>query len=405
MFAKFSRILCLISAALMLVPGELVLALEEGRVIVVSPKVGEVIDRDERDLYGLFRASSNFISAVILQLPDSSYVAEIREETDGGRQVRTLPIDKATLDGLREVIDGPVQRPLDVKARQLTAQDYFKIQNKVREANKQATILMREKWTRERWRHESRYDRGMSYRTTGGLLGFTIGAAAGMLVGKGLQGRKTKEQIIHERTRTEQGEWGDTYSITEYSTECVYSYKNKHAPIYGAVIGGLAGGFAGYCLSKNSDKKYYILVPIDIRTLETESSALRPCIGLATLGPIMGAITGYALYTPMSSRSDWAETPKVGEEKKFDWGLCIGGYLAGTMLGGGIISGYTERAEHKRLWERSLLWEEALEEKPESSLDIQLVPLDPTAFSFQPRRLPNGEIVYEYRWNLVQARF
>ena len=105
MLTKFSKVLCMVAAMLMLVPGEPLLAQEKGQVVVISPKVGEIIDRDERHFYGIFPASRDFHSAVILQRPDGSYVAEITEEYRGVRKVRTLPIDSLTLDRLRNRID------------------------------------------------------------------------------------------------------------------------------------------------------------------------------------------------------------------------------------------------------------------------------------------------------------
>jgi hypothetical protein len=105
MLAKFPKVLCLAGSILMLVPGELVLAREEGRVIVISPQVGETIDREERDRYGLFPASQDFYSAQILKYLDGSYMAEITEEYSGVKKVRALPIDPPTLDRLRNRID------------------------------------------------------------------------------------------------------------------------------------------------------------------------------------------------------------------------------------------------------------------------------------------------------------
>jgi hypothetical protein len=105
MFEKAWKILCMVSIALMLVPITSVQAQEKGDVVVISPKVGEVIDRQERDRYSLFHASHNFQSAVILQRPDGSYVVEITEGVSGAEQVRTLPIDRQTLDQLGDQIE------------------------------------------------------------------------------------------------------------------------------------------------------------------------------------------------------------------------------------------------------------------------------------------------------------
>jgi hypothetical protein len=111
MNAKRFRIGFVTSLMLVFLQGGLIYGQEEGQVIVISPRVGEVIDREERNRYQLFSASRDFHCAGIFQLPDSSYVAEITENTDGVKRIRTLPIDQRTLDLLREQIARPHQRP------------------------------------------------------------------------------------------------------------------------------------------------------------------------------------------------------------------------------------------------------------------------------------------------------
>lgn len=357
----------------------------EGKVIVISPKVGESIDRDERDRYQLFPGSLNFLSAVILQLPDSSYVAEITEEQDGDKKVRTITIDQHILDELRGLIDTGVGPSPTLKGRFPTRpkdlETIIQQQSAVKKAKEQAKIMMKEKWTKERWREESSYDRGLSYRASGAVLGFTLGAMAGMLIGKGFQGRKVERSIHHP------GEWEGP----EAWTEAFYSYEHRYAPLWGGAIGGIGGAATGYYFGKKADKQYYILVPRNIRTMQTESPGSANCVfGFSIMGPIMGGVAGYALYMPTSGEAG----------KDFGWPHFAGGFFAGGALGSAFMSGYTSRAKYKRLWEESLL-----EKKPESSLDIQLMPLDPTAFALQARRLPSGEIIYEYHVDMLRVRF
>ena len=111
MLSRTFKSLILVSVALTLSFGDWAEAQEKGQVIVINPKVGVVIDREERDRYHLFSASRDFHCATIFQLPDSSYVAEITENTDGVKRVRTLPIDQRTLDLLGEQIAQPRRSP------------------------------------------------------------------------------------------------------------------------------------------------------------------------------------------------------------------------------------------------------------------------------------------------------
>ena len=365
-----------------------------GKVIVISEKVGETIDREERSRYRLFPGSLNFLSAIILQLPDSSYAAEITEEKEGIKQVRTLPIDQETLEKLREHINYYEKRlPIDSpfppivpakpsspsETRHLSPLEHMTIKGKVKEAKKQAKIMMKEKWTKERWREESRHDRATSYRSAGGVLGFALGATAGMLIGKGLQGRKVERTVYHP------GGWNDPSWTEEF-----YSYKHRHAPIWGAAIGGIGGAVTGYYFGKKADKEYYILIPRNIRMMETKPSRSGCLFGFGLLGPIMGGVAGYSLYMPMSGDAS----------EDFGWPQFACGFFAGGFLGSAVISSYNRRAKYKRLWEESLL-----EEKLESSLDIQIMPLDPTTFALRPRRLPSGEIIYEYHVDMLRVHF
>lgn len=345
---------------------------EAGKVIVLSDKVGEIIDLEERNFYQLFLFSENFQSAIILQLPDSSLVIQITEMKEGVQQQLIMQVDQEILEEFREIIE---------KKPKLIG---IKDQAKIFEAKKQAKILAKEKWTKERWREESLNDRGLSYRTTGTMLGFTLEAAAGMLIGKGFQGRKERKvETYHE------GGWGEPWTYTEY----FYSYEHKHAPHWGAAIGGIAGAGVGYFLGKKADKEYYILVPQSIRVEKTKSSWFENyLVGFGVVGPITGAIAGWALYTPTYSENEPTEN--------FWGGEFLGGYLVGAIVGTKMMAALKGRAKRKKLGEASLL-----EEKSESSLDIEFIPLDPTAFSIYPRMSPSGEIFYEYRMEVLRVRF
>jgi hypothetical protein len=48
-----------------------------GTVVILSDKVGPIIDLEERNFYKLFLSIQNFESAVLLQRPDSSYIFKV----------------------------------------------------------------------------------------------------------------------------------------------------------------------------------------------------------------------------------------------------------------------------------------------------------------------------------------
>ncbi len=75
------------------------------KVIVISEKVGELIDEQERRLYHLFPWTQGFESAVFLQLPDGSYVAEITFEKDGEEKKNRISQSKTAITELRNYIE------------------------------------------------------------------------------------------------------------------------------------------------------------------------------------------------------------------------------------------------------------------------------------------------------------
>lgn len=357
-------------------------------VVVVDERVGQSFDLEERNRYGLFLFARDFQSAAIVQLPDGTYIAEITEVTNGEQCIRTLPFAQEELDQIRERISGfdelsPAVRDSISSLHQtilplggMPAINQFLI---ITDAQQQAKVLAQQEWSTERWREERLHDRGGSYRKAGAMLGCALGAAAGMLVGKGFQGKKV------ERTEHHSGGWGSNW------TEEFYSYEHKYAPHWGAAIGGVGGAVLGHVLGKKADKEYYILVPRRIRVAETKSSGFGNFLfGFVVVGPIMGGIAGWSLHTPMSGRSGETDFGVQG----------LWGYLAGAILGTATIAAFKGRTKHRELSEESLLKEEG---KPSAS--IQVIPLDSDTFGLNLKTFPSGETYCEYRMDLVRVRF
>ena len=68
---------------------------EEGKVIVIiSEKVGEVIDRQERDTYHLFQSFIDFHSAIFYMLPDTTYEIHITYIEKGAQKTQIMRISK-----------------------------------------------------------------------------------------------------------------------------------------------------------------------------------------------------------------------------------------------------------------------------------------------------------------------
>lgn len=119
MFTKFFKTLLLVSVALMLVPGVRSHAQEEGKVIVISPKVGEVIDLEERNRHKLFQTFSEFKSAMFLQLPDSTFAVKIVYLENGVQKSQLWKLSVQELQrNYKEPIDMSEPQSLSFRAKE-----------------------------------------------------------------------------------------------------------------------------------------------------------------------------------------------------------------------------------------------------------------------------------------------
>jgi len=87
---------------------------DQGKVIIISDQVGEVIDLEERNKYNLFPGIRGFQSAVFLILPNGSYFCKITylDETTGEEKVRRFPQIKAAIQQLRKIINKKSQEKI-----------------------------------------------------------------------------------------------------------------------------------------------------------------------------------------------------------------------------------------------------------------------------------------------------
>lgn len=239
-------------------------------------------------------------------------------------------------------------------------------------------------WTKERWMEEYRYDQGATYRSSGGALGFILGAVVGMLIGKGFQGKKV--------TRTEKYNGWFKSSTTKH-----YSYENKNTPHLGAIIGCIAGGVAGYYLGKKADKQYYIDVPKYIRIQKTTSSvSANSLTGFLLFGPLLAILTTWAFDTRSSvTTGGLLNLPDLGD---FNTGLVA--YIVSSITRIIIAAGSNNRETHIKMWEES-----SQEKKLESTLDIRFMSSEPSVFTIIPKKLPGGETYHEYKLDIDRAHF
>lgn len=94
MSKKLFKTLLLLSVILMFVFVERSHSQEEGKVIIISPKVGKVIDRQERDTYHLFQGFIDFHSAIFHVMSDTTYEIHITYLEKGVQKTQIWRISK-----------------------------------------------------------------------------------------------------------------------------------------------------------------------------------------------------------------------------------------------------------------------------------------------------------------------
>ncbi len=105
MSKKFFKTFLLLSVILLFVFVELSHSQEEGKVVIISEKVGEVIDRQERDTYRLFQSFIDFHSATFYMLPDTTYEIHITYIEKGAQKTQIMRISKPEINNYINAID------------------------------------------------------------------------------------------------------------------------------------------------------------------------------------------------------------------------------------------------------------------------------------------------------------
>jgi len=85
--------------------GDIIWAEVNEKVVIISDKIGELIDIQEREYYNILPAIKNFKSAVFLQLPDSSYILEVKYEKDGEKKILRIKQTEEDIEKIRYYIE------------------------------------------------------------------------------------------------------------------------------------------------------------------------------------------------------------------------------------------------------------------------------------------------------------
>ena len=347
---------------------------QDEKEIILHQKIGKIISREERDYFGLFPKIKNFESAMIVQLEDNTYQLLVTVREKGILQQEHHGIEKELLQIYRkhienfDILSEKEKRSFAINEPEHADRHYYKIPAEYQNyfSNKQ--------WTGNSWSEESKYDGKLSLRTSGSLLGFTLGSAIGMVAGLDLKGQKIKDE-------------NRSGFPSQTTAKEKYTYKDKKATFVTGIIGGVLGATIGYFEGRSLDKKYYQTVPREFRTNSINSSGAMRTIGsFVLIGGVMSILCGYALYSPESQKNG---LERIGFEESFF------GYGLYSVLSFFWTSGFAHREAHYESWET----------EKKKSLGIRLYPLQPALISL---RMPEYGSVSKrtiYGFNLLRISF
>ena len=80
-------------------------AQDSAYVVVLSPKVGNVIDNAERQHYGFFQNVKDFYSAAIVRRMDGKFFARITLSSSGANEIQSIPLSESSVFRYAEKIE------------------------------------------------------------------------------------------------------------------------------------------------------------------------------------------------------------------------------------------------------------------------------------------------------------
>ena len=107
MFGKYLLSLSLFISIVYFPSNQLCAQEEEGEIVIISERIGEEIDKNEREEFELFPNIKGFQSAVLLKSPDNRYVFRITslDEQTGKLKNERVKMSEESIDNIRYQID------------------------------------------------------------------------------------------------------------------------------------------------------------------------------------------------------------------------------------------------------------------------------------------------------------
>lgn len=295
-----------------LTPYSIAIAEDSEKVIVVSDKVGEIIDAQERAKYGLWPEIKGFKSAIFFQLSDGSYVAEVIYEENGEEKKVRTPQSEMAIKSLKtyiaKVSKGEIQpAPLaneektdEEKSGKYTKGELVSISGKVG-----ASIDKKESNEYALFRNIPDFERATFYSLKEGGYLIEIQTTTDTLISviqdKGMASILRDYLDRYDEVRLNRESFEKKWSIVSYDEQGIPITENEmsgyHKKLYCCAAGScLGGGAVGFVTGVALE-----VISSDIDILNTEEENKRQFVsGFA--GAAAGAVAGYFIGNSFDNR-------------------------------------------------------------------------------------------------------
>jgi hypothetical protein len=268
-------------------------AVESVRMVTVSPRVGPVIDVDERGRFHLLPDFAGFAQAVFLQHADSSLTIDVTRNRAQGDTVETFPINPEQFQRIGNYIDRYDEVVRELAALPDGAGQYQSLWHGIGSQRDSLQLAM----------HSGPTEGAMERQVMGGIVGAACGLGVGSTAGAlaGVTYTETRPESIHIESGCNSPYW-EHYVVDIYDLDPA-SYGTSTG------IGGAMAGSAGWLLNRNADR--------------TESRRMLRSRGIA----------GYDLFENPIPMTEVRDRMPTGNRSVLTFLGASGGWVAGVGAG------------------------------------------------------------------------
>lgn len=211
---------------------------ESVRVVTVSPRVGPVIDVDERGRFHLLPDFAGFAQAVFLQHADSSLTIDVTRNRAQGDTVETFPVRPEQFQRIGNYIDRYDEVVRELAALPDGAGQYQSLWHGIGSQSDSLQLAM----------HSGPTEGAMERQVMGGIVGAACGLGVGSTAGAlaGITFAETRRDSIQVVPGCGNPYW-QRYVVDIYDL-------NQTTYGIAAAAGGVGGATAGWLLGREADR-------------------------------------------------------------------------------------------------------------------------------------------------------